>query len=56
MKQAEAAAPTSFFIFFCFLQHSVIKGKDKNERRFDRSTIIFKFEFADKNPALYLQL
>ena len=31
-----------------FERHLVVKSNDKNERRFDRSTVIFKFEFGNK--------
>ena len=36
------------------LKHLVIKTSDKKLERFDRSTVIFKFKFMNKNSA-YIQ-
>ena len=36
------------------LKHLVIRTSNKYERRFDRSTVIFKLEFMNKNSA-YIQ-
>ena len=40
---------------FSLVKHFVIKTSDKKyERRFDRSTVIFKFKFMDKTiPHIY---